>query len=132
MTRGRVVLLAFTLFLSYGYFYQGGGWNQDSRFSMVRAILESGTLKITAYHHITGDKSRIGADYYSDKAPGHALLATPFGGAAPRRNEGRWRRDHVTGGVDVAALLGDLDDRVVTGLPDHAGVLVGQPPAGRP
>jgi hypothetical protein len=78
LTRGRVVLLAFTVFLSYGYFYQAGGWNQDSRFSMVRAILENGTLKITAYHHITGDKSRIGADYYSDKAPGHALLATPL------------------------------------------------------
>jgi hypothetical protein len=78
LTRGRIILLGVTLFCTYGYFYQSNGWNQDSRFDMVRAIVERGTLKITAYHHNTGDKSRVGSEYFSDKAPGHALLAVPF------------------------------------------------------
>jgi hypothetical protein len=78
LTRGRIALLAATLFVTYGYFFQAGGWNQDSRFNLVRAILERGTLKITAYHGNTGDKSRVGDEYYSDKAPGHAFLAVPF------------------------------------------------------
>jgi hypothetical protein len=82
LTRGRIILLGVTLFLTYAYFYQSNGWNQDSRFDLVRAILERGTLKITAYHNNTGDKSRLGNEYFSDKAPGHALLAVPFVGAA--------------------------------------------------
>jgi hypothetical protein len=31
--------LFFTLFLSYSYFHQGGGWSQNSRFDQVRAIV---------------------------------------------------------------------------------------------
>ncbi len=78
LTRGRIILLGVTLFCTYGYFYQSNGWNQDSRFDMVRAIVERHTLRITAYHANTGDKSRVGNEYFSDKAPGHALLAVPF------------------------------------------------------
>jgi len=37
------------LFVSYAYFYQAGGWNQNSRFALVRAILERHTLQIDAY-----------------------------------------------------------------------------------
>ena len=38
-----------TLFASYGYFYQGGGWNQNSRFDQVRAIVENHQLEINEY-----------------------------------------------------------------------------------
>ena len=35
--------LFFTLFLSYSYFYQGGGWSQNSRFDQVRARIRERT-----------------------------------------------------------------------------------------
>ena len=30
--RARALLIAAVLFISYAYFYEGGGWNQNSRF----------------------------------------------------------------------------------------------------
>jgi hypothetical protein len=38
-----------TLFFSYGYFHQGGGWNQNARFDQVRAIVEAGRLSINGH-----------------------------------------------------------------------------------
>lgn len=64
-------------FISYAYFYPGGGWNQNSRFDLVRALVEQRTLRIDAYHENTEDKTFVGGHYYSDKAPGLALLAVP-------------------------------------------------------
>jgi hypothetical protein len=55
--RRSAVLIATVVFLSYAYFYQGGGWNQNSRFDMVRAIAEQNTLQIDAYHENTQDKA---------------------------------------------------------------------------
>lgn len=37
------------LFAAYGYFHQGGGWNQNSRFNQVRAIVENHQLEINEY-----------------------------------------------------------------------------------
>lgn len=72
-------LLIFAVFLfSYAYFYQGGGWNQNSRFDLIRAILDQHTLRIDSYHENTGDKAYFQGHYYSDKAPGQAFLALPF------------------------------------------------------
>ena len=39
------VLLVAVLLVSYAYFYQAGGWNQNSRFALVRAIVERGTIR---------------------------------------------------------------------------------------
>jgi hypothetical protein len=64
-------------FAAYAYFYQAGGWNQNSRFDLTRAIVERGTLRIDAYHRNTGDKSQRDGHYYCDKAPGQPLLAVP-------------------------------------------------------
>ncbi len=77
-TRHRAVLLATITFISYAYFYQGGGWNQNSRFDLVRAITERHTLNIDAYHGNTQDKAFANGHYYSDKAPGVAFLAVPI------------------------------------------------------
>lgn len=71
-------VLAATLLCSYAYFYEAGGWNQNSRFALVRAILERRTLQIDAYAAHTGDRARYKDHYYSDKAPGASLLAVPF------------------------------------------------------
>lgn len=71
-------VLAVALLFSYAYFYEAGGWNQNSRFALVRAILERHTLQIDAYAAHTGDRARYNDHYYSDKAPGASLLAVPF------------------------------------------------------
>jgi hypothetical protein len=76
--RRRTVLIATITFISHAYFYQGGGWNQNSRFDLVRAITERHTLSIDAYHSNTQDKALANGHYYSDKAPGVAFLAVPI------------------------------------------------------
>jgi hypothetical protein len=71
------VALFFLLFASYAYFYQAGGWNQNSRFDLVRAIANDHTFRIDPYRHATGDEAFFDGHYYSDKAPGLALAAAP-------------------------------------------------------
>jgi hypothetical protein len=65
------------LFVSYAYFYQAGGWNENTRFDLVRAIVDDHSLSIDRYHENTGDKARVGGHYYSDKAPGLSFAAVP-------------------------------------------------------
>ncbi len=84
---------AFAIFLivfsAYAYFYQAGGWNQNSRFDMVRAGVEQRSSSIDSYHRNTGDKACRGPSgrcvkagpkdhYYCDKAPGASWLAMPM------------------------------------------------------
>ena len=73
----RLSLLGVLLFASYAYFYQAGGWSQNSRFDLVRAIVEQGTIRIDAFHDNTGDKAVAGGHYYTDKAPGASWTAVP-------------------------------------------------------
>jgi hypothetical protein len=75
-------LLGLASFLSFAYFYEGGGWNQNSRFDLLRAIVERHTLTIDAYQDNTGDKAHYKGHYYSEKAPGLVFLAVPFALAA--------------------------------------------------
>ena len=72
----RVALFC-VLFVSYAYFYQGGGWNQNSRFNLVRAITNDHSLRVDPYHRSTGDQAVFDGHYYSDKAPGLSLAAVP-------------------------------------------------------
>src|ERR1700690_3168817 len=74
----RALVIAAVLFASYAYFFEGGGWNQNSRFDLMRAVVEQHTLTIDAYHGNTGDKAFFRGHYYSEKAPGVAFLAVPF------------------------------------------------------
>jgi hypothetical protein len=76
------LLLGMVAFLSFAYFYEGGGWNQNSRFDLLRAIVERHTLEIDAYQENTGDKAHFRGHYYSEKAPGLVFLAVPFALAA--------------------------------------------------
>ncbi len=83
-TAGRraALLLTAGLLASYAYFYQAGGWNQNSRFALVRAIVEHGTLRIDETFRwdgkdVTGDLAHLGGHTYSDKAPGLAFAAVP-------------------------------------------------------
>src|SRR5579864_3876060 len=82
--RKQALLLGVVSFFSFIYFYEGGGWNQNSRFDLLRAIVERHTLQIDAYHENTQDKAHFRGHYYSDKAPGLVFLAVPFAlGARP-------------------------------------------------
>ena len=36
-------------FFAFAYFHQGGGWNQNARFALVRAIVEEGRFAIDSY-----------------------------------------------------------------------------------
>ena len=43
----RIELLLFVAtFFAFAYFHQGGGWNQNSRFAEVRAMVEEGRFAI--------------------------------------------------------------------------------------
>ncbi|MBN1356747.1 hypothetical protein JXA40_10845 [bacterium] len=75
---GSPAALLFVLVLCCSaYFYQGGGWNQNSRFDLVRSIVELSTVRIDAFHENTGDKALIRNHYYSDKAPGTSFWGVP-------------------------------------------------------
>jgi hypothetical protein len=77
LLRNPGVLLLLLLFGIYAYFYQGGGSNQNTRFDLVRSIVEEGTVQIDHYHENTIDKAKRGDHYYTDKAPGVSWLAVP-------------------------------------------------------
>jgi hypothetical protein len=74
-TSRTAVVVGLLVFLSCAYFYQAGGWNQNSRFALVRAILEEHTVRIDTYREHTGDRAIWNGHTYSDKAPGVSLLA---------------------------------------------------------
>lgn len=72
--RWREVILFLTLLVAYGYFLQVPAWNEYSRYDLVRSLVDNGTVRIDAYADNTGDKALYAGHYYSDKAPGTALL----------------------------------------------------------
>ncbi len=65
------------LFVTYAWFYQAGGWNQNSRFNLVRAMVEDGQFEIDRFEKNTGDDSVRDGHHYCDKAPGASWLCTP-------------------------------------------------------
>ncbi len=111
--RGLYWILGVGLFLSYAYFYQAGGWNQNSRFALVRAMTERNTLQIDAYHDSTGDRAVWRGHYYSDKAPGASLLAVIPVDAVRALN----RFDGIDAGSDAAVTRSSyVATVVVSGL----------------
>ena len=77
LLRRTALVLGLALFASYAYFYQAGGWNQNTRFALVRAVIEQHTIRIDRYADVTGDRSLWEGHYYSDKAPGASFIAVP-------------------------------------------------------
>jgi hypothetical protein len=68
----RVFLLAFVV---YAYFLpRWADWNIDSRFDLTRAIVDVHSLRINRFHFNTWDKAVYKGHFYSDKAPGTAVL----------------------------------------------------------
>jgi hypothetical protein len=65
------------LFVCYGYFCQGGGFNSNSRMDLTRAIVEQQTFRIDRYSGNTADKAILDGHQYCDKAPGVSFMAVP-------------------------------------------------------
>jgi hypothetical protein len=67
------------VFGAYAYFYQAGGWNQNSRFDLTRALIEDHSLAIDRLARNTGDNAARLDHVFSDKAPGVSLAgAIPY------------------------------------------------------
>ncbi len=66
------------LFVSYAYFFQGGGWNPNARLDLTRALAERGTIAIDAYWTNTGDWAQRAGHRYANKAPGLSFASVPF------------------------------------------------------
>lgn len=82
-------------FAIYAYFMpRWADWNIDSRFDLVRAVVDHHTLSIDRYHWNTWDKAVYGGHYYSDKAPGTAALGALVYGS--------YRASRALGPVDEA------------------------------
>ncbi|HYY87727.1 MAG TPA: hypothetical protein VFA49_02950, partial [Chloroflexota bacterium] len=120
MPRHQAVLVGLVLLVSYAYFYQAGGWNQNSRFDLVRALIERGTPRIDAYETNTGDKAVVEGHTYTDKAPGQSLTALPpvALGEVILRAAGR-----DVGGAAEQSLLSYVATIWAAGLPTVAAAL---------
>ena len=70
-------LLFLALFVPFAYFNHSDGWNQGVRIAELHAIVRQGTIRIDAYHQLTGDKAFIEGHYYSEKAPAMVVAALP-------------------------------------------------------
>lgn len=79
------IILFLLFFISYGYFFQGGGWNQNVRICLTRAIIHHHSFKIDYYKEDskemefinTGDWAFYNGHYYSNKSPGLSFMAVP-------------------------------------------------------
>jgi len=76
-SRRAAWLIFLWLFCSYAFFFQGGGWNPNSRLDLTRAVAEEGRIQIDAYRQNTDDWAKRGEHYYANKAPGLSILAVP-------------------------------------------------------
>lgn len=78
LRRHRAMLLCgVAAFFAYAYFYEAGGWNQNTRFDLVRALVEQRGVRLDDYQDNTRDRAIFESHYYADKAPGASLTAAP-------------------------------------------------------
>jgi hypothetical protein len=76
----RIALGLFLIpFVTYAWFFSGGGWNQAAHFDLARALVERQTLHIDGYRVNTGDISwsPVGGEWhaYINKPPGASFMA---------------------------------------------------------
>lgn len=76
-SRGIAVATFLAVWLASGWYLQARDWNVASRLMLVYALGDRGTISIDGLDKQTGDLAFKDGHYYSDKAPGYSLLATP-------------------------------------------------------
>jgi hypothetical protein len=67
--------LGILTFIACGYFFAGGGWNQNSQFDLTRAIVERHTFAIDSLARNTGDVAIANGHIYSNKSPAMSWIA---------------------------------------------------------
>lgn len=83
--RSLYLMIFVLFFVSYGYFFQGGGWNQNSRICLTRALIDHRSFTIDYCREDspemefvnTGDWAYRDGHYYSNKSPGLSFMAVP-------------------------------------------------------
>jgi hypothetical protein len=72
-----IVIFCLLAFI-FAYFYQDGGWNGNSRFDLIFAVVQERRLTIDTFQNQPGmatkDTAYFNGHYYSDKAVGPAAL----------------------------------------------------------
>jgi hypothetical protein len=76
-SRSFYVFLFLLFFISYAYFYNGSGWNQEARFAQMRSIVHEGTLSIDSFAETTKDIAVYKNRIYPNKPPGSSMLGLP-------------------------------------------------------
>ena len=80
MTESRfipVLLFLLLMVVPLPFMPEFGGANSSTRLMLTGALVDEGTTRIDRHADMTVDKAQIGDAFYSDKAPGMALLAVP-------------------------------------------------------
>ncbi|MDB4927957.1 MAG: hypothetical protein JWM10_441 [Myxococcaceae bacterium] len=108
----RLALVGAVLLCAYAWFYQGGGWNQNSRFALTRALAEDASVRLDRTgryegRDVTGDRVQRGRHLFTDKAPGASIVAAPAVAVArlvlPGRSDDRPRLATLSWVATVAA-----------------------------
>jgi len=66
-----------SFFVIYYYFSVWIGFNENSRFALVRSIVDDNKLEIDNYADETGDRAFFNNHFYTEKSPGGSLIAIP-------------------------------------------------------
>lgn len=75
----KEIALFLLCFFSYGYFFHGGGANQNATYDQIRSIAEFGDLVINRFVSNTHDVSTYNDNFFPNKAPGLTFLGVPSG-----------------------------------------------------
>lgn len=78
--RSQGFLVFLSLLVTFSYFFQGGGANQNATISEIREVVEHGSADITAWKALTSDVSFYNGHYYSNKSPSVFFFAAPIYG----------------------------------------------------
>lgn len=75
--KSKLALLFAFLSITFSYFMQGGGYNQNAIIGEIRAVVERGTFDLGDYASITGDVSCINGKCFSNKTPCVLFVSAP-------------------------------------------------------
>src|SRR5579862_9741278 len=77
-SRGAAIWLAGLALIEFIYFLpRWNSYNEDARVDVVLSVVDHGSISINPYHLNTKDETRVGNNFYSNKAPGQSLLGVP-------------------------------------------------------
>ena len=78
LSRSDAFKLFALLFVTFAFFYPGGGHNENARYDLIRSVVEDHHVWIDKYIYNSADViSYQDRHWYSGKAPGAAFLAIP-------------------------------------------------------